>query len=77
MKALDREALTEFANQEIVHFHAARLARLEKLSLKRVLQKEENRYLFGAKSFIMGWRQLPLAIPAANERGSYRAMASW
>ena len=51
MKALDRDALAEFANQEIARFHAARLARLEKLSLKRVLKKKENRYLFGAKNF--------------------------
>ena len=52
MKALDRQALAEFANQEIVRFHAARLACLEKLSLDRVLKKKESRYLFGPKNVI-------------------------
>jgi len=50
MKTLDRQGLAEFANQQIVRFHAARLARLEKLSLNRVLKKKESRYLFGAKN---------------------------
>ena len=52
MKALDREALADFANQQIVRFHAARLAGLEKLSLNRVLKKKESRYLFGARNVI-------------------------
>jgi len=64
MKVLDREALAEFANQEIVRFHAARLAHLEKLSLNRVLKKKENRYLFGAKNFFVAGELMQAVLNA-------------
>ncbi len=49
MRKLDREALGDFVSREIVQFHEARLARLEKISLREVLRKK-NPYLFRAKN---------------------------
>ena len=48
---LDRKALEEFVNAEIVHFHSRRLARLEEIQLSDVLKKK-NPYLFRAKDIV-------------------------
>lgn len=50
MPPLDRQAICDFANREIVKFHESRLERLRQLSLDEVLLKK-NPYLFRAKGF--------------------------
>lgn len=49
MKPLDRHSLCHFVDTEIVCFHDARIARLEKIKLKEVLKKK-NPYLYRAKN---------------------------
>ncbi|MEJ2148173.1 MAG: PmeII family type II restriction endonuclease [Chloroflexota bacterium] len=51
MKPLDRQAVFDFVNVEIVHFHNARLDRLARISLSEVLRKK-NPYLFRAKNML-------------------------
>jgi hypothetical protein len=48
MAELDRAALNEFVNVEIVKFHQARLAGLRRLKLEAIVKK--NPYLFKAKN---------------------------
>lgn len=48
MNDIDRTVLNEFVNAEIVRFHQARLARLQKLKLDAIVRK--NPYLFRAKN---------------------------
>lgn len=49
MNALERQAMCDFANREIVKFHESRLARLRRISLDEILRKK-NPYLFRAKN---------------------------
>jgi len=49
MAELDRAALNEFVNAEIIEFHQKRLASLQRLKLNVVLRKK-NPYLFKAKN---------------------------
>jgi hypothetical protein len=51
MKPLDRQAVFDFVNVEIVKFHNARLDRLARISLTEVLRKK-NPYLFRAKNML-------------------------
>ena len=48
MRPLDRQAVSNFVNTEIVYFHEKRLGRLEAINLNEVLKKK-NPYLFKAK----------------------------
>ena len=48
MSPLDRQAVNNFVNTEIVYFHEKRLGRLEAINLNEVLKKK-NPYLFKAK----------------------------
>lgn len=48
MGGIDRVALNEFVSTEIVRFHQARIARLQKLKLEAIIRK--NPYLFRAKN---------------------------
>lgn len=48
---LDQQSLYSFANQQIVKFHNARIARLEKVGLRGILAKK-NPYLFCAKNIL-------------------------
>lgn len=49
MRALDREALFAFVNENIDSFHESRLQILDRINLKKVL-KSKNPYLFAAKN---------------------------
>ena len=49
MAEMDRQVLCDFVNTEIVKFHQARLASLQRLKLDVVLKKK-NPYLFKAKN---------------------------
>jgi len=51
METVDRQAVCDFVNREIVRFHQARLRRLEEISLTEVLRKK-NPYLFRAKNML-------------------------
>jgi hypothetical protein len=63
MRQLDRQAVYEFVNVEIVKFHQARLARLEKISLKEILKKK-NPYLFRAKNILTANELVPSILDA-------------
>jgi hypothetical protein len=51
MEQLDLDVVKEFANENIIEFHQARLKRLRKINLKDVLKKK-NPYLFKAKNIL-------------------------
>ena len=53
MAELDYQELCDYVNREIVHFHEARLIRLNRLRLNEVLKKK-NPYLFRAKNIMTG-----------------------
>jgi len=47
----DLALIQDFANQEIVKFHEARLQSLDKMSLDKILRRK-NPYLFRAKNLV-------------------------
>lgn len=51
MSQLNRAELCDYVNSKIVHFHQARLARIEKIKLREILRKK-NPYLFRAKNVL-------------------------